>query len=92
MERAQQNQIEENHRQGSPSHSGESTSDAKSSFLVNVAATEAWRAKCSDRLGWRGIRVFMGLTVAHVSDELQALCTSLDSGIEQRCGGIKLCG
>lgn len=71
---------------------GESSADANSFFLANVAATEARRAKCSDRLGWCGIRASMGLTVAHVSDELQALCTSLDSGTEQRCGGIKPCG
>lgn len=73
-------------------HRGESSSEAKSFFLANVAATEAWRAKRSDRLGWRGIKAFRGLTVAHVSDELQALCTSLDSGTEQRYGGIKPCG
>lgn len=60
-------------------------------FLANVAATEAMKAKWSDRLWW-SIRVFMGLTLAHVSDKLQALCTSQDSRTEQRCGGIKPCG
>lgn len=60
-------------------------------FLANGAATEAMRAKRSDRLG-RRIRAFMGPTVAHVSDKLQALCTSPDSQTEQRCGGIKPCG
>lgn len=89
MAKAQANQIlsKEVHP-----HSNKSSTDANSFFLANVAATEAWRAKRSDRLGWRSIRAFMGLTVAHVSEELQALCTSLDSGTEQRCGGIKPCG